>query len=188
MTQAPFNRIYPGMMDNSIEFFMNNNELNVIENSKIKPFCELSFNALSILNETINQDINVKLALFEMHPTSPMQRVEQFARCRFGGLDFQADIKDGQLQDGEFWECPNRGNCPHEGTLCKLPSFKNERLTKQEVELIQLSSSDKINEVIADEMHLPMGSFHKAKKILYERLGVQTKQEVARIGLLLNLI
>jgi hypothetical protein len=44
------------------------------------------------------------------------------------------------------------------------------------------------NEVIAKEMHLPMGSFHKAKKFLYEKLCVQTKQEVVRIGILLNLI
>ena len=182
------NRVYPGMVDSSIEFFLSGDALHVIENNKVLPFCEISLDTIEVLQKEINKDINVKLALFEMFPNSAMQRAEQFARCRFGGLDFQGDIKNGELQDGEFWECPKRGTCPHEGTLCKLPTYNNKRLTKQEVELIQLTSTDKINDVIAEEMHLPMGSFHKAKKFLYERLGVQTKQEVVRIGVFLNLI
>lgn len=182
------NRVYPGMVDSSIEFFLSDDNLHVIQNNKVLPFCEISLDTIDLLQNEINNDINVKLALLEMCPSSSMQRVEQFARCRFGGLDFEGDIKNGELQDGEFWECPNRGNCPHEGTLCKLPTYNNVRLTKQEVELIQLTSTDKINEVIAEEMRLPMGSFNKAKKYLYERLAVQTKQEVVRIGVYLNLI
>lgn len=185
---ATATRIYPGMMDNSIEFFLSQDKLHVIQNNKILPFCEIALDTIGVLQNEINKDINVKLALFEMFPNSNMQRVEQFARCRFGGLDFEGDIKNGELQDGEFWECPKRGNCPHEGTLCKLPTFNKVRLTKQDVQLIQKTSTDKINEVIAEEMHLPMGSFHKAKKYLYEKLCVQTKQEVVRIGILLNLI
>jgi hypothetical protein len=181
-------RIYPGMMDSSIEFFLSQDKLHVIQNNKILPFCEIALDTISVLQNKINKDINVKLALFEMFPNSNMQRVEQFARCRFGGLDFEGDIKNGELQDGEFWGCPKRGNCPHEGTLCKLPTFNKVRLTKQDVALIQMTSTDKINEVIAEEMHLPMGSFHKAKKYLYEKLCVQTKQEVVRVGILLNLI
>lgn len=182
------NRVYPGMVDSSIEFFLTDDNLHVIQNNKVLPFCELSLDTIKLLQNEINKDANVKLALQEMCPSSSMQRLEQFVRCRFGGLDFEADIQKGKLQDGEFWECPNRGNCPHEGTLCKLPSYNNMRLTKKDVELIQLTSTDKINEVIAEEMHLPMGSFHKAKKQLYERLCVQTKQELVRIGVYLNLI
>lgn len=182
------NRVYPGMVDSSTEFFLSGDNLHVIENNKVLPFCEISLDTIEVLQNEINKDINVKLALFEMLPNSAMQRAEQFARCRLGGLDFQGDIKNGELQDGEFWECPKRGNCPHEGTLCKLPTFNNVRLTKQDVKLIQLTSTTKTNEAIADEMQLPMGSFHKAKKYLYKKLKVQTKQEVVPIGVLLNLI
>jgi hypothetical protein len=41
----------------------------------------------------------------------------------FYGLDFQGDIKNGELQDGEYWQCPNHGIAPHEGILCKLPTY-----------------------------------------------------------------
>ena len=182
------NRMYPGMGCSATEFFLSNNEMKIIQNSKILPFCEISFATQQILQEAINEDIDVKLALHDMHPTSNMKRLEQFAKCRFGGLDFQGDIKDGELQDGEYWACPNHGNCPHEGTLCKLPTYNEQRLTMQDVQLLQLTATNKTNEVIGDEMELPMGSFHKAKKYLYEKLGIQTKQEGVMISIFLNLI
>jgi hypothetical protein len=187
-TSLTTNRMYPGMGDSSTEFFIADNQLKIIQNSKILPFCEISFATQQILKEAINEDINVKLALHDMHPSSSIKRLEQFATCRFGGLDFQGDIKDGQLQDGEYWPCPNHGKCPHEGTLCKLPIYNNKRLTKQDVELLQLTATNKTNEAIGDAMNMPMGSLHKAKKILWMNLGIQTKQEGVMISFFLNLI
>lgn len=187
-TITPTITLYPGMVCSSTEFFVSENQVKIIQNAKVLPFCEISSATMQILDEAINQDINVKLELFDMHPTSKMKRIEQFAKCRFGGLDFQGDIKEGILQDGEYWECPNRGTCKSEGILCKLPSYNGKRLEKQEVELLQLTSTNKTNEVIAEELHLPMGSFHKAKKFLYDKLEIQTKQEGVMISFFLNLI
>jgi DNA-binding CsgD family transcriptional regulator len=188
MTTTTTNRMYPGMGCSATEFFLANDEMRIIQNSKILPFCEISFGTQQILQEAINEDLNVKLALHDMHPTSKMKRLEQFAKCRFGGLDFQGDIKNGELQDGEYWQCPNHGNCPHEGILCKLPTYNNQRLTKQDVQLLQLTATNKTNEAIGEELDLPMGSFHKAKKYLYVKLGIQTKQEGVMISMFLNLI
>lgn len=182
------NGIYPGMLCSSTEFFVSDNETKIIQSGKVLPFCEISFGTLELLKEAINADLSVKLELHDMHPNSEILRVEQFARCRFGGLDFQGDIKEGKLQDGEYWACPNHGNCKSEGILCKLPSFNDQRLTAQDVQLLQMTSTNKTNEVIADELQLPMGSFHKAKKFLYIKLGIQTKQEGVMISFLLNLI
>lgn len=179
---------YPGMLCSATEFFISENEVKIIQNSKILPFCEISFATQQILKEAINEELEVKLALHDMHPISNMKRIEQFAKCRFGGLDFQGDIKDGQLQDGEYWPCPNHGNCPHEGILCKLPTYNKQRLTKQDIQLLQLTATNKTNEAIGDEMNLPMGSLHKAKKILWMNLGIQTKQEGVLISFFLNLI
>lgn len=182
-------KVYPGMMCDAVEFFQHGNQLKAIQNGKVKSFSELSFATIQILKEEINKDKEVKLALHDFHPTSEMKRIEQFALCRFGGLDFSGDIKNGELQDGEFWQCPNHGNCPHEGLLCKLPKVNDERLTKQEVQLMQLTSTDKTNEVIAEELGVPLGTFHQIKQKLYRKLGyVQTKQEVTLIATLLNLI
>lgn len=190
MTQTvpTINRLYPGLADSSIEFFIDNNQTKVIQNSKVLPFTEVSFSIIQLLDEEIEKDLLVKIHLMDMHPTSKIKRTEQFVHCRFGGLDYQGDIKDGKLQDGEYWECPKRGNCPSEGILCKLPSYNNKVLTNQDVKLLQLTATNKTNEVIADELSLPLGSFHKAKKYLYEKLGIQTKQEGVMISIFLNLI
>jgi hypothetical protein len=51
------------------EFFLANDEMRIIQNSKILPFCEI-FGTQQILQEAINEDLNVKLALHDMHPTS----------------------------------------------------------------------------------------------------------------------
>lgn len=182
------NRMFPGMMDSATEFFVSQGEVKIIQNSKVLPFCEISSATMQILDEAINNDKAAKLELFDMHPNSKMKRIEQFAKCRFGGLDFQGDLRDGVLQDGEYWECPNHGNCKSEGILCKLPTYNEQRLDKQEVKLLQLMSSNMTNEVIADELAMPLGSFHKLKKNVYDKLGIQTKQEGTMVSFFLNLI
>jgi hypothetical protein len=182
------NGMYPGMLCNSTEFFVCEKETKIIQSGRVLPFCEISLGTLEVLKEAINADLPAKLELHDMHPTSEMMRIEQFARCRFGGLDFEGDIKEGNLQDGEYWACPNHGSCKSEGILCKLPTYNDIRLTKQDVELLQLTATNLTNEVIGEKMGLPMGSFHKAKKFLYIKLGIQTKQEGVMISFLLNLI
>lgn len=188
MTQLQSNRQFPGMGDSSIEFFISDKETKMIQHGKILPFSKIPFATLKLLEETIQADATVNLELHDMHPTSKLKRIEQFARCRFGGLDFVGDIKDGQLQDGEYHDCPKRGNCKSEGILCKLPSYNGQKLSSQDVYLMQHLSTPKTNDVIADEMNLPMGSFHKAHRQLYDKLGIQTKQENTRIAFSLNLI
>lgn len=184
-TNAP----YPGMISSkSIEFFVTGNEVNVIHDKKISKFTELPFGAIQILQEAIDANKEIKLALHDMHPNSNYKRLEQFAKCRFGGLDFKPDIKNNKLQEGEYWPCPMHGNCEAEGTLCQLPKFKGIRLEKREVEFMQLLSSEMTNQVIAEELEMALGTFHAFKKKLYQKLNIQTKQGITIIAYALNLI
>lgn len=181
-------KLLPGMACSSVEFFVYKDELRATQHGKVVQFTELPFAIIETLKETIKKNKEVELALHDMHPTSAMKRIEQFATCRFGGLDFQGNIKNGELQDGEYWNCPLHGTCPHEGILCKLPTYNGKRLNKQDVQLLKLTSSNKTNDHIAEEMGLPLGTFHQVKKFLYEKIGVQTKQEAAVIAHALNII
>jgi DNA-binding CsgD family transcriptional regulator len=181
-------KLLPGMACNSVEFFVHHSEMKAIQHGKVIDFTELPFATIEIMQEEIKKNKEVNLALHDMQPYSSIKRVEQFAKCRFGGLDFQGDIKNNQLQDGEYWPCPMHGNCPHEGVLCKLPLYNGIRLTKQDVQLLKLLVSNKTNDVVADEMRIPLGTFHQAKKNLYEKLSIQTKQEAAVIAMSLNII
>lgn len=181
-------KIYPGMVDQGVEFFLNGSDFKIIQSGNIKCFNEISFPISQILIEEISKVAAVENALFEMHPDSKRKRIEQFAKCRFGGLDLQADIVDGVVQDGEYWACPFHGSCKHEGILCKLPVYNGSRLTKSDVVLMQQSCSDKTNDVIADDLQMAHGTFHQSKKYLHRKLGVQTKQAIAIIALKLNIL
>lgn len=188
MTKAPIIQAHPRMGALTTEFYVSDDQVLIIENNRITPFSEISNENAEILLKEIESDFHVQNALFEMHPDSEIKRLEQFAKCRFGGLDYQADIKDGQLQDGEYWECPKRGKCKSEGILCKLPTYNGQRLEMSEIKLLQLTATNKINEVIAEELNLPLGSLHKFKKAVYKKLRIQTKQEGVVISFFLNLI
>lgn len=53
---------------------------------------------------------------------------------------------------------------------------------------MQFSSTEKTNEVIAEDMEMTMGTFHKQKKQLHDFFGVQTKQGLTMIATFLNII
>lgn len=183
------NKIYPGMLgENSVEFFNHHGQIKAIQSGTIYNFTDLPLETIKKLKKAINADKVLKMELKKWHPFSELKQIEQFVKCRFGGLDFTADIKDGELQDGEYWDCPFRGKCASEGVLCKLPMHDNKRLTNTDVKLFQLTASDDTNEVIAEKLEMPLGSFHKYKEAWYKRLGVRTKQEFVLVGRLFNLI
>ena len=112
----------------------------------------------------------------------------QFASCRYGGLDFKADIVDYELQDGDYCECPNRGKCPAEGIICKPPKYKGVEISFFEIRILKHLVSTDTNENIASKLGLPQGSFNLAKTTLYKKLNIQTKQEAAMVAVELNLI
>lgn len=183
-----YTNVLPGMMCSSVEFFVVENVVKAINHGKVLDFNDIPIGIVELLREEINKDENVKLSLFEMQPDSEWKRLEQFVKCRLGGLDFQGDIKEGNMQDGEFVDCPLRGTCPHEGVVCKLPVVNQYRLNSEDVKLMQLSSTEKTNEVIIEEMQIPAGTFHKHKAALHQNLKVQTKQGLAIISKTLGLI
>jgi len=182
------NRVHPGLLCSGVEFFNDGGELKVLSAGRVKSFTELPFAIIELLNEAIENNPEVKMALLDWHPNSKFQRLEQFVSCRFGGLDFEADIAHNILQEGEYHSCTNRGKCEAEGVLCKLPVFNEKRLSKDKIQLMILLASNYTNTVIAELMTIPDGSFHLLKKKLYAHLNVQTKQEVALIARSLNLV
>jgi len=180
--------VLPGILDDGIEFFVDKDRVKVLASGKVLDFTELPFATMQILEEEIDADKEVKMHLLDMHPHSKFKRLEQFAKCRFGGLDYQADLSHEGVQEGEYWECPLRGNCQSEGVLCKAVTINGSPLKAQEVQLAKLLATDYTNEVIASELNLPMGSFHKAKKEYYQKLGISTKQESTILAQRHNLI
>tara|TARA_R110002126_G_scaffold291063_2_gene450236 strand:+ start:36210 stop:36779 length:570 start_codon:yes stop_codon:yes gene_type:complete len=182
------NSLYPGMLCKGVEFFAVEGEMKFIKDGHVLPLNQLPFAIIQLGNEEIESHPEVAKALQEWHPNSKFNQLQQFLQCRYGGLDFSADMENNQFKEGDYWNCPSRKTCPFNGIICKAPKVNNQELTALEIDLMILKSTNKINQVIADELNLALGSFHKASKILYQKLGVQTRQEITVKAHELNLI
>lgn len=181
-------RIYPGLNCNSIEFFNQDNQVKLFTKGKMLDFEDLPYSYHQQIEDARKANPEAQAILDEWFPNSSLQQNEKFVKCRFGGLDFTPDIKNHQLQDGEYWDCPLRGSCKGEGKVCLPVKYNNQPIEAQEIKLLQLLITNDTNEVIGDKLNLPMGTLHKMKRILYAKLNIQTKQGAARVVRELNLI
>lgn len=183
-------KIIPGLLEsNSYEFFLHKGDLKFVNNGQLKPFVEAPFNVISMLKEAIENNPEAKTILMDWFPDSNFLQLKKYVSCRFGGLDFSPDIIDGELQKGEYWNCPERGKCPGENILCSSPIVNGYPLSNLEIKLTQLLTTDQTNETIATGLGLPLGTFHKLKKELYEKFGsIQTKQCLTKKAYSLNII
>ena len=187
-TTTSTNRIYPGLLCNSIEFFVTGKRLKIISGGQVKDINDATYCQQQVLKEAIEKQPAVKEMLHSWYPHSKMKRIIQYGSCRFGGLDYQPDYQNSHLQDGEYSFCAARGMCPGEGILCKAPKFRGTELTFQEINLLQLLAGRDTNDVIAEKMEMPFGSLHPFKRKLYQKLNIQTKQEAAMVVRDLNLL
>lgn len=180
---------YPGMITNEVEFFTTGEELKVIHNGKIYSFNELDASILKILKDVMVNDQDAHAVLIKWFPNQELKQIEKFTQCRFGGLDFNADINSaGKLQKGEYWECPLRGNCAGEGIVCRNIHYNNQVINNEEIQLIKLLVTDKTNDEIAEEMDLKLGTLHFKKRVLYEKLEITTKQELTLFAVKYNIV
>jgi hypothetical protein len=187
MEQSNNTGVYPGMVNAETEVFNHGDSLLAIHGGRTISFDELPLEVFKKINDILNTDHAAQLQLSKWHPGNPKAQLKKFASCRFGGLDHTPDFGES-MQCGEYWECPQRGKCDGEGVVCKMPIYKNVRLTSNDVKLIKLLTTVSTNDVIAQQLCMALGSFHLAKKKLYQKLGVMTKQEITRVAVALNII
>lgn len=180
--------IYPGLVCDGLEIFTRKNQTKFIKDGIVKDLEELPFPIIQTIQAEIANNKKLARELNYHHPGDEWKQIEMFCKCRYGGLDFKADITNNKLNDGDYWDCPLRGNCRSEGIICHNPKYNGYTLTTIEIKLIQLLSTNATNDSISDSLSLPLGSFHLIKKRLYEKLKIQTKQELTKIAFRLNLI
>jgi len=175
--------MYPGMLNDQTEFFKLDEKLLYICNGVVDAFENLPSLKLQMIEEEINADKMAKNELERLFPNQKSKQIEKFASCRFGGLDHTGDLINGKFQESEYVKCPLRGNCKSEGILCKSFSINGQILSNTEIEIWKESATNKTNEVIAEDLNLCLGTFHKIKQAFYDKLGnIQTKQETTALG------
>lgn len=168
-------KIYPGMLDARIEYFAEGPQVYKIKKGAVKKFedvkehRELQF---IIENETGLQDI-----LSKMCNNDQREMQQKLASCRFGALNFEADFDHLGNASHDFVDCHLRGNCIGEHIVCKPLVLKGEEITEKQLEILRGCASNLTNEVLAEIVDMPLGSFNVLKQKTYKQLHIQTKQE-----------
>lgn len=184
-------RLYPGMCDDSLEIFFHpeENKLKAIVSGKVKNFADIRADKKQFLVNIVETETDLKIVLETMFPEDSTAQIEKLAECRFGGLNFQPDYcGKTQTHNHDIINCSVRSTCIGNGIICKNLKYNGEELSATDVLAIQLMASDHKTEVLAEELNMPLGSFHIYRTGFFKRVGVKSKPELARVGVELGLI
>ena len=93
--------------------------------------------------------------------------VRRFLKCNFSKHDEKPDIDSKGFFDVEFVSCPMRGECKHEGIICK--PTRDKTLTDREIEIVKLISLGNTDFEISEMLFIsPHTAKNHRKNILHK--------------------
>ncbi|RYE28374.1 MAG: LuxR family transcriptional regulator, partial [Sphingobacteriaceae bacterium] len=150
-----------GLLNGNIEFFMDQERVHLykLKEGRVVPFESWSENIKSIIWRHITADPKRFRALIFLARADRDRMIRQFMICLYGGFDNQADMVGGRLQQQEYWACPKRGSCPHEGIICaKLQTDTGAYLSNQEIKVLKLIAAGYLDKEIAAELNISVNT------------------------------
>jgi DNA-binding CsgD family transcriptional regulator len=180
----------PGLMDDSIEFFIHEHEIKALYKGKVIVFSEFPDEVIEKIDDDMAANPKALKALVDWDITDPAERMRQYIACRFGGFDNNPDIcADGVVQPAEYVDCGRRGSCDYEGKLCSSIIAPNGILKKIEIDVLRLIGLGFLDKEICDQMDgLSIDTLRTYKDSLYQKFGVSRKAELSIQAYKYNLI
>lgn len=166
-------RLYPGMVDSSKEYFNSGHHVMMIHNGTIQNFDNVPHHPE--LAQIISEEKDLHEVLQNWFPNNQLMQQKTLAKCRFGALNFFADINEDEIMP-DHSHCPVRGKCAGENIVCKQAEINGEQVTAEEIILLQEVCGDETNSNIAKKLGYAQGTFNVKKTNLYQKLGLPTKQ------------
>lgn len=129
-----------GLLDNNVEFFVDDDLKALgLTNRQVIDFVDFPEEMLAAVDDKISEQPAKAAELDKMGITDRMERIHQYLVCNHGGFDLVPDMINGELQEPEYWACPKRGQCKHEGILCDgLKTDSGEYLSQREIEILRM--------------------------------------------------
>lgn len=101
--------------------------------------------------------------------------VRRFLKCNFGKFDSTMDIDQMGNFHFEEVECPLRGECKHEGIICK-PKF-NSALSERELDVMKAFYEGLDETYIADKQCISIETVRTHKRNAFRRISVHSLAE-----------
>ncbi|MDR1343944.1 MAG: LuxR C-terminal-related transcriptional regulator [Tannerellaceae bacterium] len=114
---------------------------------------------------------------FGLEPGDEME--EMFAGCRFGNLDYRADLTaEGKLTP-DAPRCTRIKTCVGFNIVCRIPVPPGGALTRREYEIISLIARGKQTKEISDSLHITDATTRTHIQRIHQKMGVNNNVEVA---------
>lgn len=164
-------------MKTGIEFFATRGDVYMVcPDGEVKSFSQFPCSVLERLQAEIEKDHQLQQALENIAGTG-VNAIRHFIRCRFGAFNNQGDLVNDQFTS-EYVDCEQRGNCPHEGIICR-----NE-LTAREIEVTRLIADDLADKQIADRLQISPFTVSNHRVNIERKLGLASKMGITRFACL----
>lgn len=177
-----------GLFDNDIEIVTHENKTMAIHQGSVKEITSLPSEILKNLYDDMFSNENAILALRMQGIECEEEMLLKYLSCRYGEFDNVPDVVNGRLQAPEVVKCALRGECPMEGIVCSFPTFNGAILSPFEINMIQELATEKIIPVIAEDMQVSINTFELRKKLLFQKLKVQSRARMVAVSYEKNLI
>lgn len=110
--------------------------------------------------------------------STPNEQEEMFAGCRYGNLDYRADLLNGKLIP-DAPRCSVIATCPGFNIVCRIPIPANGHLTRTEYKIVILISLGKQTKEISEILGITDATTRTHIQRIHFKLGVNNNIEVA---------
>jgi DNA-binding CsgD family transcriptional regulator len=177
-----------GIADPQIEFFVKNGEVFFLQNGFTHPFIDIDLLTLDLVRSELDNQPKAIQALHELGIIDPVEQLEKYIYCNFGGFDGKADITNNGISRHEYWDCCYKDFCKHEGKLCHMPEGINGILTKKETEITKLIAKDLADKEIASILGISIHTVAIHRIHIEKKVGAHSKVGIATFAQDKNII
>lgn len=171
-------KLIAGMVDQGVEFFVDQNEVKCIHNGRVYSYGEFPEWIMEAVQENMLKYPEAIKALAQWENLHESDYIRQYIYCRFGGLDFDPDIdKDRRFSFAEYFDCGLRGKCKYEGKLCCTIKVADGHLTRTEMEVLR--RIDEPDKLIADAMNISIETVNSHLQNIRRKTGFKNKPQMA---------
>ena len=174
------NQLPAGLMGEGIEVFRDDEgRVFAIQNGTKIPYLMLDTQHRELFQSAMIEDIAVINVLKkEFGLTAADDQEEMFVGCRFGNIDFRADLIDGKLM-ADAPRCQWLDTCKGFNIVCRIPKPLKGAFTRSEYRIIRLVVTGKQAKEIAAELNVSEATIRTHIQHIHAKLGVNNNVEVA---------
>jgi DNA-binding CsgD family transcriptional regulator len=155
------------------------------------PFKEVDKSLLQPFRDELESKPVVKARIVSRFESEPSEDeiLKEYLTCFYGGNDTKLDI-DCETSTPDYCHCGGRGMCPDEGFpgLCSIATVGEAKLSKTEVEALQLVARDKSVKEIASIRNRSRHTIEAEARSIREKLKVCSIAAAAALATSLGIV